>query len=292
MLETFNMAGDDVKPIATPQVTGPNGKLDKTMCPSTTEEEEHMSSVPYRQLVGTLLHLTMQTRPDIANAVGELSKYMTNPGAKHWEAAKRVLRYIKGTINVGIVMDASKTTFAWAADGTLTLTDALHVYVDASYADDGKGRATGGFAAVLAGGIVSFKSTRLTDPPTSTAHAEIAAAYVGAQEAIWLVKLLGDMQIVLTEAPVLLEDNTAAVTHSHDASFHGRLRHLGTKYHFTRRQIKQGLLSMIHLDTEEQCADMFTKALSAYQFLYLCNKLGIRDARTNDDDDNNSLTTA
>jgi hypothetical protein len=279
MLETFGMAGDDIRPAATPQVTGPSGKLDKTMCPSTPEEVEDMSSCPYRQLIGTLLHLTMQTRPDLAMSVGEQAKFMTNPGRQHWDASKRILRYVKGTINDGIVMDASNTSFDWASDGKLMLTNALHVYVDASYADDGKSRSTGGFVATLAGGIVSYKSTRLTDPPTSTAHAEIAAAYVGAQEATWLVKLLGDMGIGLTEPPVLLEDNKAAITHSHDANFHGRLRHLGTKYHFTRRQIKHGLLSMKHVDTEIQCADMFTKALPRGAFNTLRSICGINDAR-------------
>jgi hypothetical protein len=204
---------------------------------------------------------------------------LTNPGRKHWEASKRILRYVKDTVNDGIVMDASKTKFEWSADGTLVLTDALHVYVDASYADDGKSRSTGGFVATLAGGIVSYKSTRLTDPPTSTAHAEIAAAYVGAQEAIWLVKLLGNMGISLSEPPVLLEDNKAAIAHSHDANFHGRLRHLGTKYHFTRRQIKLGLLSMKYVMTTSQCADMFTKALPREAFHRLRSLCGISDAR-------------
>lgn len=273
MLETFGMGGDDVKPTSTPQSTAV--KLDKSMCPSTQDEQDDMKPYPYRKLVGTLLHLTMTTRPDLARAVGELCKYMANPGKKHWEAAKHVLRYVKGTTEVGIVMNARSVDHQWGASGRLLLSNALHVYVDASYADDEKSRSTAGFVAMLAGATVSYKSSTLKDPPTSTAHAEIGAAYIGTQEAIWLVKILGDMGIDLTEAPVIHEDNTAAISHSKDANFHGRLRHLGTKYHLTRRMIKQGNIEMRYLRTEDMCADMFTKALPAGQFIHLRNKLNV-----------------
>ena len=93
VLERFNM--QDAKPVSTPLAT--HFKLSKEMCPKTQEDIEYMSKVPYQSAVGNLMYAMVCTRPDIAHAVGVVSRYMSNPGKQHWLAVKWILRYLRGT---------------------------------------------------------------------------------------------------------------------------------------------------------------------------------------------------
>ena len=93
VLERFNM--QDAKPVSTPLAT--HFKLSKEMCPKTQEDIEYMSKVPYQSAVGSLMYAMVCTRPDIAHAVGVVSRYMSNPGKQHWLAVKWILRYLRGT---------------------------------------------------------------------------------------------------------------------------------------------------------------------------------------------------
>ncbi|XP_046811979.1 secreted RxLR effector protein 161-like [Lucilia cuprina] len=90
---------EDCKPARTPFNTGI--KLSKEMC-ATEEEKSEFEKIPYQNLVGSLMYLAVSTRPDIAHIVSVLSQYNTNYGKEHWIAAKRVLRYLKGTPNIGL----------------------------------------------------------------------------------------------------------------------------------------------------------------------------------------------
>jgi len=90
----------DCKPVNTP--IDISSKLSEEDCPKSNEEIKLMENIPYRQAVGALMHLAVATRPDIAFAVGLISRYMENPGQAHWNAIKRILRYLKGTRDKGI----------------------------------------------------------------------------------------------------------------------------------------------------------------------------------------------
>src|SRR5215469_13421401 len=93
ILERFRMK--DCKPIDTPVVKGETLSLD--MCPKTQSEKDSMKNIPYASAVGSLMYLMLCTRPDLCYAVGLISRYQTNPGLKHWQAVKRILRYLRGT---------------------------------------------------------------------------------------------------------------------------------------------------------------------------------------------------
>jgi hypothetical protein len=93
VLEMFRM--HNAKPVSTPLAIHFN--LTKDMCPKTQEEIKYMSKAPYSSTIGSLMHAMVCTRPDIAHAVGVVSKYMNNPGKEHWEAVKWILRYLRGT---------------------------------------------------------------------------------------------------------------------------------------------------------------------------------------------------
>eukprot|EP00253_Pinus_taeda_P004050 PITA_04050 len=95
VLKRFNM--HNAKPVSTPFAS--HFKLSKEMCPKTQEDVDYMSKVPYASAVGSLMYAMVCTRPDIAHAVGVVSRYMNNPGKEHWMAVKWILRYLKGTTN-------------------------------------------------------------------------------------------------------------------------------------------------------------------------------------------------
>ena len=106
VLERFKM--QDAKPVSTPLAI--HFKLTKEMCPKTQEEIDYMSKVPYSSAVGSLMYAMVCTRPDIAHAVGVVSRYMSNPGKQHWLAVKWILRYLRGTTSQALCFGGSNTT--------------------------------------------------------------------------------------------------------------------------------------------------------------------------------------
>lgn len=118
VLERFNMT--DCKAVSTPCTTGI--KLSKSMCAESEKDKAEMADVPYRSAVGSLIYLVTGTGPDIAVAVGEVSKYLETPGKLHWAAVKRILRYLKETLEMGLLLNPYSTELTgycdadWAGD--------------------------------------------------------------------------------------------------------------------------------------------------------------------------------
>jgi len=132
VFQRFNIDGD-TKSVSTP--LAPHYKLKATMFPTTIEEREYMTRVLYTCAVGSLMYAMMYTRPDLSQAVSIISKYIHDLGKGHWEAVKWVLRYIKGTINVGLVFEKDSTGKQECIG-----------YVDSDYAGDlDKRRSTTGY---------------------------------------------------------------------------------------------------------------------------------------------------
>ena len=121
------------------------------------------------------------TRPDIAQAVGAVSRYMANPSKEHWSAIKRILRYVKGTSNVALCYGGSDFT--------------VRGYVDSDYAGDlDKSKSTSGYVFTLAGGAVSWVLKLHSIVGTSMTEAEYVAATQASKEAIWLQMLLEELE--------------------------------------------------------------------------------------------------
>ncbi|GKB86563.1 retrovirus-related pol polyprotein from transposon TNT 1-94 [Tanacetum coccineum] len=178
ILQRFNM--QDCKPISTPFAT--NIKLSSKMSPSSEKERMEMSRVPYASAVGSLMFAMICTRPDIAHAVGVVSRYMAEPGKKHWEAVKRILRYIKGTSDVALCYGESGLT--------------VKGYVDSDYAGDLDGsKSTTGYVFTLSGGTVSWVSKLQSVVAMSTTEAEYVAAAQASKEALWLKMLLEENSV-------------------------------------------------------------------------------------------------
>lgn len=252
ILKKFNM--EDCKEMRTPM--NQKEKLSKNDGADKVEEAY------FRGLVGCLMYLTA-TRPDILYAVSILSRFMHCASEVHLKAAKRVIRYIKGTINHGVKFQKSQNL-------------KLLGYSDSDWAgsvDDMK--STSGYCFSLGSGIFSWCSKKQDIVAQSTAEAEFVAATAAANQALWLRKILVDLHMKQTEGTEVFVDNQAAIAISHNPVFHGKTKHFNIKFFFLRDVQKNGDVTLLYCKTEEQLADIFTKPLPGNKFELLRQKLGV-----------------
>ena len=250
----------DCKPISTPFPI----KLSSKMSPSSEEERMEMSRVPYASAVGSLMFAMICTRPDIAHAVGVVSRYMAEPGREHWEAVKRIFRYLKGTSDVALCYGESGLT--------------VKGYVDSDYAGDLDGsKSTTGYAFTLSGGTVSWVSKLQTVVAMSTTEAEYVAAAQAIKEAVWLkmfLEELGHEQEKIT----LFCDNQSALYLARNPTFHSKTKHIRVQYHFVREKVEEGTVDMQKIHTDDNVADYLTKAINRDKFLWCQSSCGVAEA--------------
>jgi hypothetical protein len=264
----------DAHAVSTPMEVGI--ALSKSMCPVTNDEINDMKDVPYRALIGSLGYLAQATRPDIATAVGKLARFVNNPGREHWRAAKRVVSYLKGTQNLGVMFRATGNEFTRDNNGHLCMKDAVRVYCDADYAADvDKRRSSTGYVVFVAGGPVSWKHALQQSTALSTAEAETMALSEAVQEAEWLRNVLTDMGIKIEAVTQIWEDNQAAIALAKDVRSGKRTKHMEVRWFFARGVIDKGNAEIRYCNTKDMIADMLTKALPRVQFETLRKKLGI-----------------
>ncbi|XP_015168566.1 uncharacterized mitochondrial protein AtMg00810-like [Solanum tuberosum] len=254
ILNRFKM--QDCKPVSTPISTGV--KLGKD------EDSEKVDNSMYRSLIGSLLYLTA-SRPDILFVVSLLSRFMHSPRDTHFTAAKRVLRYIKGTSKFGIF-------FPTSAEVTMNLIG----YSDSDWGggvDDS--RSTSGYLFCLGTSCFSWSSRKQETTAQSTAEAEYIAAASAVNQAIWLRKMLKDLGYEQTEATKIMCDNSSAVSISKNPVFHGRTKHIKIKFHFIREVQQSNEVLLVHCSSQNQLADIFTKSLPKERFEDLRQRIGV-----------------
>eukprot|EP00253_Pinus_taeda_P019837 PITA_19837 len=150
----------------------------KELCPKTQEEEEDMSRVQYASEVGSLMYAMVCNRPNIAHAVGVLSRFMSKIGKEHWTTMKRVFRYLHGTSDYGLCYQ-----------GRLGLDKVLDIrdFVDADWAGGlDQTRCTSGYVFNLFGGAFSWMSKKQSVVALSTTEVEYMAATHASKEVVWL----------------------------------------------------------------------------------------------------------
>ncbi|CAL1402124.1 unnamed protein product [Linum trigynum] len=197
-----------------------------------------------------------------------LSRFMEAPTRQHLLAAKRVLRYLKGTVSYGIWYGRK------AGDGSLV------GYIDSDYARDSDDKkSTSGYVFFLAGGAISWSSKKQPVVTLSTTKAEFVAASYSATQCVWLRKILEQMgwkQCVEGTTQIMC-DNNSAIKLSKNPVMHGRSKHIDVRFHFLRDLAKEGFIELEHCGTHDQIADVMTKALKQDTFQYLRGQLGVFD---------------
>ena len=224
-----------------------------------------VDATEYRGIVGSQRYLT-HTRPDISYAVGVVSRFMEMPTNKHQQAVKHILRYVRGTIDYGLV-------YKNEGNGK-----ALHGFSDSDLAGDViDRRSTGGMCFYLNKSLVSWASQKQRIVALSSCEAEYMAATTAACQSIWLKGLLEEITGKSVGPVVLHIDNRSAMELMKNPVQHGRSKHIDVRFHFIRECIERGKLVTKFVATHEQRADILTKALGRVKFKEMRRLIGVED---------------
>ncbi|CAI7758937.1 unnamed protein product, partial [Closterium sp. NIES-53] len=214
-------------------------------------DESLEPSGPYPELVGCLMYLMTCTRPDLAYPLSLLARYVA-PGRHrkvHWDAAKRVLRYLCSTLGMGLVLGGR---------GPVVLIG----HADASWVDDSATqRSSQGYTFSLGSGSISWWSNCSSLVLISSCEAEIYAGAMAAQELRWLTYLVTDLGEQPRSPPVLYVDNKAMIALCQKHRLEHKTKHIALRYFLARELQQRGQLRLAYVATRANTVDVFTKAL-------------------------------
>lgn len=246
-------------------------KLSKTQCPVSEEEKSDMENVPYRQAVGSLMFAMMLTRPDIAYEVGQVSKFLENPGRTHWKAVQRIIKYLIGTVDQKIMYGSfGSVVRGKRMDPGMFRKNILSGYSDSDHAANVDTRkSVGGYIMLLNGGPITWCSRSQTTVATSTVEAEYVAAFEASKEIVWLRRLLSEVGEPQKGPTTLWTDSQGAIAVSLNPELHKNTKHFDVKCHKIRELQEFGYVLLKYVRTDEQVADFLTKSLCGPQLDYL-----------------------
>lgn len=229
-----------------------------------------VNATEYKSIIGGLRYL-VHTRPDIAFAVGIISRYMEKPTELHLNAAKRILRYIRGTVSYGLIYSETSAN------------NAITGFSDSDLGGNVEDRkSTSGVVFYLNESVITWVSQKQKCVALSSCEAEFMAATAAACQGIWLRNLLGAVTGRKLGAVTLYVDNKSAIDLAKNPVFHGRSKHIDIRYHFIRECVERGEIIIKHVRTEEQRADVLTKALSIVKFERMRRLLGVNNLNKDD----------
>jgi hypothetical protein len=257
ILERFNM--EKSNSVCSPIVAGT--KLSKH------DKGDEVDPTQFKQMVGSLMYLTA-TRPDLMFAVNLIARFMEHPVENHLMAAKRILRYIRGTQELGILYKKGSQA-------------ELIAYSDSDYGGDVDDRkSTSGYVFMMGSGAVSWSSRKQPIVTLSTTEAEFIAAAHCVCQGIWLKRILECIGLEQRKCLTVLCDNSSTIKLSKNLVLHGRSKHIDIRFHFLRNLSCDGVIELIHCASQEQLADIMTKALKLDVFVKLRERLGVCSVST------------
>ncbi|XP_071740551.1 uncharacterized mitochondrial protein AtMg00810-like [Rutidosis leptorrhynchoides] len=229
------------------------------------EGDEEVDPTEYRRVVGCLRYLTL-TRPDLSYSVGIASRFMEKPTALHLPIVKRVLRYVKGTLDYGLNY------------GRRQEFEHLVGFSDSDLGGDKVGsKSTSGMVFYIGRSVITWKSQKQKTVALSSCEAEFMAATSAACQTIWLANLVKEPTGQQVEPVTLFVDNKSAIALMRNPVFHGRSKHINIHFHFIRECVEHGQIIVEHVNSKDQRADIFTKALAQVKFIEMRNMLGVTD---------------
>jgi len=229
------------------------------------KQGERVDATEYRRIVGCLRYL-LHTRPDLSYSVGIASRFMEKPTVKHRNAVKQIMRYLKGTLEFGLVYTQTKSE------------EVLVGYSDSDVGGDLVGRrSTGGMSFYLNEGLVTWNSHKEKTVALSSCEAKFMAVTEAAKQALWLRTLLGELTAKKPMKVTLFVDNNSAIALMKNLVFHGRSKHIDIKYHFIRECVEREQILVKRVCTNEQKADALIKPLAAVKLAVMRHLLGVRE---------------
>lgn len=251
MLIKFKMK--ECKPAITPMETN-----------FQVENQEIKKNIPYRELIGSLLYVATISRPDISFSVIFLSRFLDKPTEQLWQAAKRILRYLKHTQNVALIFEK---TFQH---------NQLLAYTDADWGSDHLDRkSVSGCAVYFNNNLVSWTSKKQNVVAQSSYESEYLASALTASELIYLRGICNDLSINNVQATLMI-DNQSAIHSIESFDNSKRSKHIDIKAHFIKDIVAKGLVKLKYVPSNENIADIFTKSLPREKFENFRVKLNVK----------------
>jgi hypothetical protein len=237
---------------------------------AASENDTVDHSFDYRGAVGMLMYLATCTRPDLAYAVGQLSRHVAAPTKQHVGCARRVLGYLAGTLEYGIKYTRARD------QGEQEREVKIEGYCDSDWASDQADRkSTGGFVFCLAGGAITWSSRKQPVIALSTAEAKYVAACEAATEAVGqrnvATEVLPHMKVTIR----IGMDSQSAYVMASNPTYSRRTRHIELRWHFIREQVKIGSFKLEKIPGEDNPAAAFTKALDGNRLKRLMSMIGV-----------------
>jgi hypothetical protein len=223
----------------------------------------------YQAIVGGVMFAMICTRPDIAFAANTLAQFASNPAPSHQQAIKRVLQYLRGTIDRRIT---------YTGTGLAGSHPELIGYSDADWGGGAGFRSVTGYAFLLAGGAISWQSKRQKTVALSTVEAEYMATTEAVKEAIWWRSFLSGLGYDTTRPTTLHSDSQGSIALAHNPEHHARTKHIAIRYHFIREHVADKTIDLTFVGTADMVADLFTKALDRVAYERGAHQLGLTES--------------
>lgn len=228
------------------------------------EEELLVNNERYRQLIGCLLYVSVNTRPDISASVSILAQKVSRPNREDWNEAKRVLKYLKGTSKHSLTL------------GNIKSENLLVGHADANWAENRLDRkSNSGYVFQLYDGTISWSCKRQTCVALSSTEAEFIALSEACKEAVWIRRILVDFGLLLSNPTTIFEDNQSCLKLIQEEKLSSKSKHIDTKFYFVKDYVERGIIECVYRPTEKMIADLLTKPLHASRIGQLRMQCGV-----------------
>lgn len=258
ILEKFGMT--TCKPSVSPSDMSQKMSVDMI-----NDENSIVGKVPYQEVVGSLLYLANATRPDLAFATSDMSRFNSNHAEEHWIGVKRILRYLKGTSMMKLRFSREKKS-------------SLHAFCDADWGselDDRKSRT--GYVLLMSGGAVSWSSKKQSIVALSSTEAEYISLSSTVREILWTVQLAEEIGCTAVKPVEIYCDNQSAIELASVVAYRPRTKHIDIRHHHIRDQLKEGIIRLTHVTTDKQVADSLTKAVTGEKTAFCAHGMGLTE---------------
>jgi hypothetical protein len=252
ILKKFNMTG--TKPVEAP-VTMSRSIMDGN------SNEPLSSDMPYREAIGSLMYAAVTTRIDIAYAVNKMSRKVAEPTVPDWKDVMKIFKYLVDKQDLAIVYDPSDEM-------------GLHAYCDADFAGDiQSSKSTTGLIILYCGAPIHWRSSRQSLVTLSSTEAEVVSLCTTVKDIMWLRKIAEELDIIKPDPIPIFCDNQSAIRITTKQKSIQRTRHMSAQAAYVVEQVEEKKISIHHVSTKQQLADMLTKPTTAHKFVQNCKML-------------------
>ncbi|XP_055605697.1 uncharacterized protein LOC129753872 [Uranotaenia lowii] len=217
-----------------------------------------MKKLPFKEAVGCLSFAAQVTRPDVSYVVNAVSQFCSKPGRQHWEAIKKIIRYLKST---------TTKKLEYSKHGSSELVG----FGDADWGGD----PDTGYVFTMQGGAISWNVKKQPTVALSSCEAECMALSRTIQETMWWTNLRS--QIFEEESVLIHCNNQGAISIAGNGAYNPQTKHVSIRYHFVHESLKEGVVKVKYIPTTDQPADGFTKPLAVQKQQLFCELVGVTD---------------